>query len=97
MPMAGEGSRFANAGWSIPKPLIEFHGLPHFKHAISSVVSDGIEMKYSFIVRNEHILKYDRLIKYGLEGQRFVNQNYNWHNTVEKSISILKQDKLSLG
>ena len=34
----------------------------------------------------------DRLIKYGLEGQRFVNQNYNWHNTVEKIISILKQD-----
>ena len=65
MPMAGEGSRFANAGWTTPKPLIEFHGLPLFKHAISSVASDGIEMKYSFIVRNEHIIKYgiDKNIK----------------------------------
>lgn len=58
MPMAGEGSRFANAGWTTPKPLIELNGQPLFKHAISSVSDDGIEMKYSFIVRHEHIEKY---------------------------------------
>lgn len=56
--MAGEGSRFANAGWTTPKPLIELHGEPLFKHAISSVTADGIQMKYSFIVRQEHIDKY---------------------------------------
>lgn len=58
MPMAGEGSRFAKAGWTAPKPLIELNGQPLFKHAISSVSSDGIQMKYSFIVRQEHIDKY---------------------------------------
>lgn len=58
MPMAGEGSRFAKAGWTTPKPLIELNGQPLFKHAISSVYADGIEMKYSFIVRQEHIDKY---------------------------------------
>ena len=58
MPMAGEGSRFANAGWTTPKPLIELNGNPLFKHAISSVAADDIEMKYSFIVRQEHIDKY---------------------------------------
>lgn len=58
MPMAGEGSRFANAGWTTPKPLIELNGQPLFKHAISSVAADGIQMKYSFIVRHEHIEKY---------------------------------------
>lgn len=58
MPMAGEGSRFAKAGWTTPKPLIELDGQPLFKHAISSVVAEGIEMKYSFIVRHEHIEKY---------------------------------------
>ena len=58
MPMAGEGSRFANAGWTTPKPLIELNGQPLFKRAISSVVAEGIEMKYSFIVRQEHIDKY---------------------------------------
>lgn len=58
MPMAGEGSRFAKAGWTTPKPLIELNGQPLFKHAISSVSAEGIKMKYSFIVRQEHIDKY---------------------------------------
>lgn len=56
--MAGEGSRFSQAGWTTPKPLIELKGQPLFKHAISSVAADGIDMKYSFIVRHEHIVKY---------------------------------------
>lgn len=58
MPMAGEGSRFTNAGWTTPKPLIVLNGQPLFKHAINSVVAEGIQMKYSFIVRQEHIDKY---------------------------------------
>jgi len=58
MPMAGEGSRFAKAGWTTPKPLIELNGMPLFKHAISSAAADGIPMKYSFILRQEHIDKY---------------------------------------
>lgn len=58
MPMAGEGSRFAKAGWTTPKPLIELNGQPLFKHAISSVSAIGVQMKYSFIVRQEHIDKY---------------------------------------
>lgn len=58
MPMAGEGSRFAKAGWTTPKPLIELNGQPLFKHAINSVSAEGVDMKYSFIVRQEHIDKY---------------------------------------
>lgn len=56
--MAGEGARFAKAGWTTPKPLIELNGQPLFKHAIGSVAAEGIVMKYSFIVRQEHIEKY---------------------------------------
>lgn len=58
MPMAGEGSRFLKEGWTTPKPLIELHGLPLFKRAIGSVAVEGALMKYSFIVRKEHIDKY---------------------------------------
>lgn len=58
MPMAGEGSRFLKAGWVTPKPLIELNGQPLFKRAISSVAVEGIPVKYSFIVRQEHIDKY---------------------------------------
>ena len=58
MPMAGEGSRFLKDGWNTPKPLIELYGIPLFKRAISSVVVEGAPMKYSFVVRKEHIDKY---------------------------------------
>lgn len=65
MPMAGEGSRFKNAGWTTPKPLIELKGKPLFVRAIESVKVEGAQMKYSFIVRQEHIDKYgiDKSIK----------------------------------
>lgn len=56
--MAGEGSRFRNAGWATPKPLIELKGKPLFVRAIESVKVDGAPMKYSFIVRQEHIDDY---------------------------------------
>ena len=58
MPMAGEGSRFLKEGWTTPKPLIPLHGMPLFKRAIGSVHADGIQMKYSFIVRQNHIDEY---------------------------------------
>lgn len=58
MPMAGEGSRFKNAGWTTPKPLIELKGKPLFVRAIESVKVDGAPMKYSLIVRQEHIDEY---------------------------------------
>ena len=58
MPMAGEGSRFLKEGWNTPKPLIELKGVPLFKRAIGSVIIEGAPMKYSFIVRKEHIDRY---------------------------------------
>lgn len=65
MPMAGEGSRFKKEGWTTPKPLIELNGKPLFLHAISSVAAPGIDLKYSFIVRQEHMEEYkiDKSIK----------------------------------
>ena len=58
MPMAGEGSRFLKQGWTTPKPLIELRGKALFTRAIDSVKVPGVPMKYSFIVRQEHIDKY---------------------------------------
>lgn len=62
MPMAGEGSRFANAGWTTPKPLILLEGKPLFIRAIDSIakyLNADIAVKYSFIVRQEHIDNYE--------------------------------------
>lgn len=58
MPMAGEGSRFLKEGWTTPKPLIKLHGKELFLRAIGSVMVEDAPMKYSFIVRQEHIDKY---------------------------------------
>lgn len=58
MPMAGEGSRFLKEGWETPKPLIKLKGIPLFIRAIGCVAIEGAPIKYSFIVRKEHIDKY---------------------------------------
>lgn len=70
MPMAGEGNRFKKEGWQTPKPLIELNGSPLFMHAISSVRIENFILKYSFIVRQEHIdaYKIDEYIKSFLPG-----------------------------
>lgn len=59
MPMAGEGSRFLKEGYITPKPLIMVDNKPLFMHAIDSIKLDNISIKYSFIVRQEHIDKYN--------------------------------------
>lgn len=59
MPMAGEGSRFLKEGFTTPKPLILHKGKTLFQRAISSVDAIEAPKKYSFIVRKEHIEKYD--------------------------------------
>ena len=43
--MAGEGSRFRDAGWTTPKPLIELKGKALFVRAIESVKIYGAPMK----------------------------------------------------
>lgn len=65
MPMAGEGSRFMRKGWQTPKPLIKLKEKPLFMRAISSIRIESIPVKYSFIVREEHIESYniDQVIK----------------------------------
>lgn len=55
MPMAGEGSRFLKEGWTTPKPLIQLKGKCLFERAVGSVADVNAPMKYSFIVRQEHI------------------------------------------
>ena len=52
MPMAGEGSRFIKEGYTQPKPLIEYQGMPLFIRAINSLKDIDVPRKYSFIVRS---------------------------------------------
>lgn len=65
MPMAGEGSRFKNHAYDVPKPLIKSNGKPLFLRALSSLDGINVNKSYTFIVRQEHICNYeiDKVIK----------------------------------
>jgi beta-phosphoglucomutase-like phosphatase (HAD superfamily)/dTDP-glucose pyrophosphorylase len=55
IPMAGRGSRFATAGYTFPKPLIDVKGKPMIQWVVENV---GIKANYTFIAQQEHITKY---------------------------------------
>ena len=56
MPMAGAGSRFAQQGYTFPKPLIEVNGKPMIQLVVENL---NIEAHYIFIVQQEHYEKYN--------------------------------------
>lgn len=57
IPMAGRGSRFARAGYEMPKPLIEIHGHPMIEYVIRSV-TPKCEHRFIFLCLKEHIEHY---------------------------------------
>jgi len=56
VPMAGAGSRFAQAGYTFPKPLIEVDGKPMIEVVVNNL---NIEAHYIFLVQKEHYEKYN--------------------------------------
>lgn len=56
IPMAGHGSRFAQAGYSFPKPLIEVHGKPMIQVVVDNLAVDA---NFVFVVQKEHREKYN--------------------------------------
>jgi NDP-sugar pyrophosphorylase family protein len=53
IPMAGEGKRFKDAGYTLPKPLLDVGGKPMIVRALESL---NIEGKYHFVVRNNEYI-----------------------------------------
>ncbi len=58
IPMAGRGSRFANVGYKMPKPLIDVHGKTMIERVIENL-TPNCDHKFIFIVQEEHIKNYD--------------------------------------
>jgi HAD superfamily hydrolase (TIGR01509 family) len=56
VPMAGAGSRFAQQGYTFPKPLIEVNGKPMIQTVVENL---NIDAHYIFIVQQEHYEKYN--------------------------------------
>lgn len=57
LPMAGRGSRFANAGYTIPKPFIPIHGVPMIKVVVDNL-RPSCPHRFVFICQQEHIEAY---------------------------------------
>lgn len=54
IPMAGDGRRFSDAGYSTPKPLIDVLGMPMYARAVDSLPLD-LARRVIFLVRTEHL------------------------------------------
>jgi dTDP-glucose pyrophosphorylase/ketosteroid isomerase-like protein len=57
VPMAGRGSRFANAGFTVPKPLIPVGGKPMIQWVIDNVRPTQSHC-FTFICLKEHLERY---------------------------------------
>ncbi len=64
IPMAGAGSRFQQAGYSLPKPLIPVAGTPMIKIVINNL-KPTIAHKFIFICQKWQVAEYDLRRKLG--------------------------------
>ena len=56
IPMAGAGSRFQQAGYTFPKPLIDVRGKPMIQFVVENL---NIKANYVYVVQKEHREKYN--------------------------------------
>lgn len=56
IPMAGAGSRFAKAGYTFPKPLIEVRKKPMIQVVIENI---NVDANFIYVVQKEHYEKYN--------------------------------------
>jgi dTDP-glucose pyrophosphorylase len=56
IPMAGEGQRFKDAGYTIPKPLIDIHGIPMVVRAAQALPPAD---RWIFVCRKAHLETFD--------------------------------------
>lgn len=54
LPMAGRGSRFLQAGYPVPKPLIPVHGIPMIELVVANV-RPRQPHRFIFLVLEEHL------------------------------------------
>lgn len=58
IPMAGRGSRFVNAGYRLPKPLIPIHGHAMIEYVIKNL-SSSRRQRFLFLCLKEHLDRYN--------------------------------------
>lgn len=83
IPMAGEGSRFRQAGYTIPKPFIPVGGKPMIRWVIENMIpketpQDLYQLRFHLIVRTSHLEQYD--VSHLFDGMG-ANISWSYHKT----------------
>lgn len=68
IPMAGAGSRFANAGYKKPKPFIDVLGKPMITHVLENLKIEN--SRFILLARKEHYENEQEVVNW-------IKQNYN--------------------
>lgn len=91
VPMAGRGSRFSDAGYTDPKPLINIHG----KRMIEVVINNLIpkcEHRFIFVCQEEHVNAYNLDAIFSKACKKYVIVTIN-EITDGAAITVLKARK----
>ena len=70
LPIAGQGSRFANVGYKNPKPFIEIHGKFMILHVLDNINIPGA--KYIFLCQTAHLKEFGALFIEQLKQRTFI-------------------------
>jgi dTDP-glucose pyrophosphorylase len=82
IPMAGEGSRFASAGYTFPKPLIDVEGKPMIERVVENFSDYASE--FIFLVRKQHL-------------EKFTGMGSTLHRIAKGRFRIVEVDRLTEG
>lgn len=91
VPMAGRGSRFADAGYKNPKPLIDIYGHPMIEY-VTKNISPLCDHRFIYVCQEEHLDKYDleRVLKAMSPGCQIVTVD---HITEGAACTVLLAEK----
>lgn len=91
VPMAGRGSRFAEAGYKNPKPLIDIYGHPMIEY-VTKNISPSCEHRFVYVCQEDHLNRYDleRVLKTASPGCKIVTVD---HVTEGAACTVLLAEK----
>lgn len=77
VPMAGRGSRFVDAGYILPKPLIDVKGHPMIE-CVTKNLKPQCEHRFIYICQKEHVEKYNlaEKLEYMSTGCKIITIDY---------------------
>lgn len=81
VPMAGNGSRFVNAGYARPKPLLPIHGQPMYQIVLGNLVTENVA-SVTLVAQRAHLL---------------IHEIANIESQLQRPINLIEIDHVTQG